>query len=432
MPLDDNKRISAESKADVLSKALNKNLISDEDTAAIFYDLSFLESKIGRLQKLFDKSALHAIALKANPLISIQKKLNGLGVGAEAASIPELHLALKSGFPPERIVYDSPVKTKADLTYAMKAGVIINADSIDELRLIDELIPTIKSSSSFGFRINPQVGSGKIMATSVAADYSKFGMPIKEFRRQIIEAYLKYNWLCGIHLHIGSQGIPLKMLVDGMKIVYELAEKINHELEKAKASHRISLFDIGGGLPAAYKADDIAPTLSEYVAALNAEVPGLLDGRYRIITEFGRHIHANAAWAISRAEYIKKQGEIKTVLTHLGADMFIRKCYNPDDWHHDISVIDKNGHLKSGIDTEYVIAGPLCFAGDIIARNLKLPPVEHGDYILIQDVGAYTFSMWSRYNSRQMPKVIGYYNNGERFEILKDRESLDDVYKFWQ
>jgi diaminopimelate decarboxylase len=39
--------------------------------------------------------------------------------------------------------------------------------------------------------------------------------------------------------------------------------------------------------------------------------------------------------------------------------------------------------------------------------------------------------MWSRYNSRQTPRILGYKEDGEQFEILKERETPDEVFKFW-
>ena len=118
-------------------------------------------------------------------------------------------------------------------------------------------------------------------------------------------------------------------------------------------------------------------------------------------------------------------------MTHAGADLFLRECYHPADWYHEISVVDKTGQLKTGtVRNNYIIAGPLCFAGDIIAKDVTLPEVNEDDYILIHDAGAYTLSMWSRYNSRQVPKVIGY-SATSSFEILKERESKEAVLKFW-
>jgi diaminopimelate decarboxylase len=78
------------------------------------------------------------------------------------------------------------------------------------------------------------------------------------------------------------------------------------------------------------------------------------------------------------------------------------------------------------------VAGPLCFSGDILERDIHLPELVEGDLLLIRDVGAYTFSMWSRYNSRQFPRVLGYENEGETMEILKEREDAENVVEFWQ
>ncbi len=61
-----------------------------------------------------------------------------------------------------------------------------------------------------------------------------------------------------------------------------------------------------------------------------------------------------------------------------------------------------------------------------------MPEVAEGDYLLFHDAGAYTFSMWSRYNSRQAPKIIGYSDGGAEFEVLKQRERIDAVLDFWE
>jgi diaminopimelate decarboxylase len=74
----------------------------------------------------------------------------------------------------------------------------------------------------------------------------------------------------------------------------------------------------------------------------------------------------------------------------------------------------------------------LCFGGDFLSKGIDLPVVNETDYILVQDVGAYTFSMWSRYNSRQMPKIIGYKTKPIQFSILKEREDINQVLSFWK
>ena len=426
------KKITNEKMSRVFCDAVIKNMIDKEDTSLVFYDMSFLKERVNELFQLFPDSTLNAIAVKANPLVNVLKFLKSLNTGAEAASLSELYLAENVGYPPDKIVFDSPAKTIHELEYAMKLGVHINIDSLDELKRIAELRKEFQTKSSFGLRINPQVGTGAILSTSVAGDYSKFGVPIKEKKEELIQCFLEYDWLKGVHLHIGSQGCPVKLLVDGVKVVYDFVIGTNELLKKINEERQINIFDIGGGLPVSYKSDEKTVTMLEYREMLGKHCKKLFSGKYKLITEFGRFVHANAGWVASRVEYIKECGGIKTIMIHTGADLFLRECYQPEYWHHDISVLDSKGNSKKGKDDiPYVIAGPLCFAGDILSREIYLPKVEEGDYILIHDAGAYTLSMWSRYNSRQFLKVIGYHNDGDKFEILKERESLDDVLNFW-
>lgn len=427
-------RLSKEKMSDAFSNALqNGRLINDDDTSVLFYDLTYLRERITNLKEIFPTSTLHSIAVKANPLISVLKEIKDLNVGLEVASLPELYLAEQVGFHPNMVVFDSPVKTRLEIEHALNQGVHLNADSFEETERIDQILRKIKSTSTIGVRINPQIGAGSIKATSVADSVSKFGIPMNENLEKLEECFAKYQWLKGIHVHIGSQGCPVPLLIKGIRKVLDFALEVNRSLLELSPKNRIEIFDIGGGFPVSYHEDKPAVPIEEYLQLLKDNLPELFSGEFRIITEFGRYIHANTGWAASRVEYVKREKDYNIVMTHLGADFLLRKCYNPNDWHHQITVVDRNGHLKTGKDkNRYIVAGPLCFAGDVIATDLELPVVESGDYILIHDVGAYTLSMWSRYNSRQMPKVIGYEGWGEEFVILKERESLEDVLDFWK
>ncbi len=425
--------LSEEEISIVFSKALKDNTkVDPEDTALLFYDLAFINDRITNLQNLFPQNTLHAIAVKANPLTHILNKIQKTGVGAEVASLPELYLAEKAGFTPGKIVFDSPCKTKNEIEYALRFGVCLNADSFDELERIDEILKTLDSKSIIGLRINPQIGSGSIKSTSVSEKISKFGIPVNQNRDKILAYYLKYDWLSSIHIHIGSQAYQVPLIIDGIRNVLDLALEINERLKLKSNQNRITTFDIGGGLPVSYRSGIKPFTMKQYVALLRESCKELFDGHFRLITEFGRYIYANSGWVASKVEYVKRESGYNIIITHVGADLFLRKAYNPGDWHHHITVVDKNGKLKTGTDsTKYIVAGPLCFGGDVIATDLELPVVNEGDYILIHDAGAYTLSMWSRYNSRQIPKVIGYFNENEVFEILKARESGESVFQFW-
>jgi diaminopimelate decarboxylase len=434
--------------------ALQKGMMRGEDTAALFYDLDFLDTRLKYLSDCFPHGTLHGMAIKANPLAKILLSVKDVVpfMGVEAASFGEVNLGLRAGYVPERIVYDSPVKTKPEIEFALKSGIHLNIDNLDELERVKKMDPSAYNST-IGLRINPQVGLGRIAESSVAGNYSKFGVPVKYKRAEIENAFLSCPWLTGVHLHVGSQGCPLTLLVEGIGVLYDLICELNPG-RIAAGIPPISIFDIGGGLPVSYHSETPAPSMEEYVTMIRQRAPGLFNpitnlhpidhpahpftrspqtsphAPFRLITEFGRWIYTNPGWTVSRVEYVKHDPDINTAMLHVGADLLVRECLNPSDWKHEFTVFDENGRQKEGLDLlPWNLAGPLCFSGDIIAKEVKLPKIEEGDYVVIHDTGSYTFSMWSRYNSRQTPRIIGYRDT--EFEILKERETVEELATFW-
>lgn len=420
-------RVNEQRMSVVLKKAMREAVIRAEDTTMIFQDILFSEKRIEEVKKLFPDHSLHTLALKANPLPRLLEHFSGKGVGAEAATWPELYIAQKAGFPPSAIVFDSPAKTEMELRYALSHGVHINADSFEELGRLNKLIGD-GEHGPVGIRVNPQVGVGRIEMLSVAGTWSKFGVPLETSREQLFASYEMYPWLNGIHLHIGSQGCSPDQLVEGVKRVYAFAEEVNTRLK----GQRIRYFDLGGGFPVSYHKDREPESMEAYAEALRQQCSGLFSGCYKLVTEFGRYYFANSGWTATRVEYIKSYGGKKTAVVHVGADLLMRRIYQPDDWYHEMSALDRDGSLKTAEPEAYVIAGPLCFNGDIISHSVMLPRLEVGDFVLIHDTGGYTLSMWNRHTSRQIPLVLGYTGDGDDFIVLKERETLEDVYRFWK
>ena len=237
-----------------------------------------------------------------------------------------------------------------------------------------------------------------------------------------------FPWLEGVHMHIGSQGSSHEVLLSAIEKLFDLVLCINH----ARPGNPVRFVDIGGGLPIQYDDDDQAITVAEYALLLGSRLPALFSDDYTMITEFGRYLFGNAAWAVSRVEYVKQDGTLFTGILHFGADMLLRECYDPDSWRHQYFALDAAGGLKSADLKAHNLAGPLCFAGDMIATWVQLPQLVPGDYLVVRDVGAYTLGMWSRYVSRQMPKVLGYSIVSQQpttvnWSVLKPRETIDNV-----
>jgi diaminopimelate decarboxylase len=334
-------------------------------------------------------------------------------------------LAISAGCPPDRIIFDSPAKTVSEIEECLERGIHLNADNKFELARINSAISKRPSKSTMGVRINPEVGAGTISTTSVGNVGSKFGMSISGDRQAIIDAFSQYPWLVGLHIHVGSQGCGLDLLCDAAIRIQELRKEI-----ETATGRRITTIDIGGGLPTAYVESDQPPTPAQYVKLLRSRVAELMRGDVQLITEFGRAIQTGCGIAFSRVEYVREvAADHVMAVIHLGADFLLRPVYRSEDWKHEFLLFDADGNPKSGSTAKVTIAGPLCFAGDIVARDLAMPHPEPGDTIAIRDCGGYALSMWSRHCNRGIPAVVGYDRDG--IKLLRDAESPDQIAEFW-
>ncbi|MEW2414105.1 diaminopimelate decarboxylase [Streptomyces sp. NPDC046866] len=374
---------------------------------------------------------LHAFAVKAAPLVPVLRLLAGAGLGCEVASPGELALARAAGVPAGRTVLDSPAKTVAELREALALGIAVNADNRQELERLDALVaagPPGPPASPIGVRVNPQTGAGAIDALSTATATSKFGIALRDpgAREWLVRAYLDRPWLTRLHTHSGSQGVPLPLIAEGVREVHALAEEIN----AAAGRRQVDTLDIGGGLPVNFASDAHTPTYAEYVAALRAAVPGLFDGSYGLVTEFGRSLLAKHGLILSRVEYTKTTGGRPIALTHAGVQLATRTVYAPAAWPLRILPYDAKGAPKTGPPVAQDIAGPACFAGDLLATARELPELSPGDLIGVPDTGAYFFTAHYGYNSLPRPAVHGFTTTpggGVRFALARRAQTLSEI-----
>ena len=198
---------------------------------------------------------------------------------------------------------------------------------------------------------------------------------------------------------------------------------------------KIRVIDIGGGLPVDYKHDEPNHIALTYAKALRAEVPALFSGEFTVLTEMGRYIVATSGWFASRIEYTKVAGGRLVGITHAGGNMFVREVYMRDTWYHPITIYDSTGHKKTENEQVVDIAGPLCFSGDLIAKEVRLPAFERGDYLVYHHTAAYSISMYSMYNCIQAPPAYFYSIDPSTrcvmVEQIKKQQSVEDISSFW-
>ncbi|MEU8472071.1 diaminopimelate decarboxylase [Streptomyces sp. NPDC029006] len=395
----------------VLQEAVRQRLLDPEQSLlAAFVDLDGVAATVQALHDAFPGSpeipgVLHTFAAKANCLVPVLAELAGHGMGCEVATAGELARALAAGFPAERIVFDSPAKTRAELERALDLGVAVNADSFQELERIDRLLGGRVPVPRIGVRLNCQVGGGAIAAMSTATSTSKFGVPLTDpgNRERLMRAFDTYPWLTWVHTHTGSQGCPLDLMARGVAQAVEFADQVT----AAFGEGRIAGIDIGGGLPVNFADDEVTPTFGMYVEQLRAHAPRLFEGRYAVVTEFGRSLLAKNGFMAAYVEYTKSAGGRPIAVTHAGVQVATRTVFGPDAWPLRVEAHDPSGTAKQGRPVRQDIAGPACFAGDLLARDRALPPLEPGDLVVVPDTGAYYFSTPFKYNSLPEPAVYG-------------------------
>jgi diaminopimelate decarboxylase len=428
----------------VVEAAVQRQLLRDDSPLTNLFSWDAFQQRLANLRAAFPEPEFnHALAVKTNPTRGLLRGARAQGFGAECASIAEAKHALSLGFAPRKVVYDSPCKTLGELREMLLSGVYINLDNEEEIRKVNEIFAELgdgdetrkNHAAQLGLRINPVVGGGTIDATSTATVTSKFGLPLTVETKPRLLAIFKQNpWLQGVHVHVGSQGCPLDLLAAGAKKAVAFALEVNAHVGKKQ----VCVLDIGGGMPTVYDGGEReAYDFKEYADAVRQQVPELFtSGFSSIITEFGRSIFVKPGVTVSKVEAIKDWAGQHIAVIHVGADQFPRTAYLPELWSHCISVLDCHGRPKTDPSSAFVrqdIAGPLCFSGDFLAKQLLLPPIQVGDWVVIHDSGGYTMSMHSKYNSRQVSSNYAYSvaDGHVKFSLLKERETTEETLACW-
>lgn len=413
-----------------IQAALAKNLLHDDSPCIDIFDQDSLKARLQNIQKSLP-GWLHAAAIKACPLSGVLLQALEEGFGAECASMGEVKHALSLGFKPETIVYDSPVKTKTNIEIALKLGVYMNLDNVDECKTVADLLETtckdMDITARIGLRVNPVVGECSVKILSTAGKTSKFGLLMTgEFEDKILELYQQYPFLHGLHMHVGSLGMSLDQIYQGIRQLLDLADKINEQA----GCKQIKVLDVGGGVPNNYHGEEDSINFEQYKKDIVEKLPKLAN--YKVITEFGRSIFTKRGISLSLIETVKDWGEKRVAMAHFGSNQFVREVYTDIMFHH-LTVLNNDGTENVGEWIEQDIAGPLCFQGDYITKNQVLPKIESGNILVMHDTGGYTHGLYSRYNSIQSPAVYAYrrIENGYEFITYKQRESYEAVSDFW-
>ena len=181
----------------------------------------------------------------------------------------------------------------------------------------------------------------------------------------------------------------------------------------------------GGGFAISYTREQEPPSIGEYAEAivssmvstcqrLGMEVP-------RLVVEPGRSIVGRAGVALYRVGAVK---DIPGVRKYVSVDGGMGDNIRPALYDAAYEVVAA-GKVEAEPTDLVTIAGKFCESGDVLVRDVKLPPIEAEDVLAIPAAGAYYLSMASTYNMNPRPPIV-LVKDGES-RLIRRRESYQDL-----
>lgn len=386
-------------------------------TPTYVYDQSRIDQRIADLRQ-FD---VIRYAQKACGNLAILDRMRRQGVVVDAVSAGEIRRALAAGYSTRghEIVYTADIFDREALDLVVQYGIPVNCGSPDMISQLGERRP----GADVTLRINPGFGHGHSQKTNTGGQQSKHGIWHTQITDCLRRADQTGITVTGLHMHIGS-GTDLQHLSEVCSAMERAANEIGRTVQTISA---------GGGLPVPYRAEETYVDLEKYFQLWDAVRNRLSDQfghRVSLEIEPGRFLSAESGYLIAEVRSVKRMGENLFVLVDAGFNDLARPVMYGS--YHPISVSAKSGDASQREHADVVIGGPLCESGDIFtqreggfvdSRNLPIPTV--GDFIVLENAGAYGFVMASNYNSKLRAAEV-LIEHGEA-KLIRKRETFEDL-----
>jgi ornithine decarboxylase len=331
-------------------------------------------------------------AVKANSTQQIVETLFKEGSSFDVASYNEFMQVYqyikhfdkkdKKHFVWDKIIFSNTIKDKATLSKIKQYKPLMTYDNSDELTKIKNHCET----AGLIVRLKvPDTGSQVEMS-------SKFGAEPADAQKLIQQAFDIGLNVEGISFHVGSQCTNFDNFTAALAVTSEIFN------DARKKGFGLNLVDIGGGFPVPY--DPQVPEFTVLASLLNSEFKRLFPDDIEILSEPGRFIVATAATLVS--EIIGKARRDGKVFFHINDGVyhtFSGVVY--DHW------IPNFRALKEGDQEICAVVGPTCDSFDKITLSADLPAnLEVGDYLLTENIGAYSTASSTKFNGFDGAKII--------------------------
>ncbi|HRN48269.1 MAG TPA: diaminopimelate decarboxylase [Niabella sp.] len=390
-----------------LSREQLLQLANEFGTPLYIYNADKIEIQYNRLTSAFKNNKTRFFyACKALTNINILKFVKSIGCSVDCSSINEVKLALFAGFEPSNVLYTSNGIDFEEIEEAQSLGVIINIDSLSNLKKFGE---KYGSSYPVGVRLRPNIMAGGNLKIATGHDKSKFGIPVEQLEEllQIITHY-QIN-ITNLHMHTGSDIKDADVFLRGIEVLFDIVPHFPN----------LTSIDLGGGFKVAYKEGDSAIDIDNLAARVMAAFDNNEHTKnLEIWFEPGKFLVSECGYFITKVNVIKETAAATFAGVNSGFNHLIRPMFY-DAYHRIENLSNPDGEIK-----EFSITGYICET-DTFAWQRPMNEVREGDLLVFYNAGAYGYEMSSNYNSRYKPAEV-LVRNGKP-KLIRKRDNFEDL-----
>jgi ornithine decarboxylase len=204
----------------------------------------------------------------------------------------------------------------------------------------------------------------------------------------------------GISFHVGSgcRDYPIYYKAIGLcRSLFDEAEALGFNM---------TMLDIGGGFPG-----DSDKTIDDVAIVVNQGLETYFaDKNVRVIAEPGRFYVASAFTLVTNIQskkniYDATSDEVNHVMYYINDGVYGSfNCLLYDHQHVKPLFLSQPSEDKKKFAS--TIWGPTCDALDQLVTDIPLPDSEIGDFLIFENMGAYTIPVASPFNGFPLPKVF--------------------------
>ncbi len=365
----------------------------------------FLENRVrnnvntfSRVFKSVFKNVQCFYSFKANFLPEICKIIQSEGVGAELIGLPELNLALKLQFPPNKIIVGGPYLPQNLIEKCIQENIKeIIVYNLNDLIQINSIAKKHHKIQNICIRINSQKYGSKLGIVLDQSKLTKLTNLLKECENIKLTTILShYSTQMN---NFGQFKKNIESLIENIKILSD-------------AGINVENINLGGGFPEAVIMPETQ--LREIANNIKSTLSNSEFNFKNIYFEPGRYFIGDAGIFLAK---IIKVSEDRWIFLDIGNHICPKfaKCslrfYNA-------SKISEPHKFKTSI------AGIVPTDQDVLAKNYFFTKnLEENDIVMVTNVGAYTLTFSNRF-PYTLPKII-LVNNKTISEIFDPSRNFD-------